>query len=210
MDEAYRRRWVLPVWDEVTDHYVNVVFTDGFYGEHPHANVSIKIAPVQFHPLPINLSTDAYSSDFDALDAITGSFDMSDVDYSLIFDESYKRTSMTVAGKTFFQYTPVTMRKEEADIVPISRIEFRKPNTDSGGEIHNIIRSSMGTPDFHITGAIYLFSTVYVMTFNHFFVGTAEAVGILTGSEEAGFWIRPASSHYNYPNIDIIIKPEEP
>jgi hypothetical protein len=193
-------------WDGKV-HYVNIVMEE-YYGVRAHASAVIEVPPVQFHPMPKDVTLYAYNSTGNNFGRIEGTFDMAGVDRSLLYDTNMGHSEKTVDGKTFTYYYP-TINTTESSInnAKSFTLLFRRTSGGSTDETSNATATTLGTPNYAWGGGslpIYVGSDVYLMASGRFFVspGNATPVGVLAGDVVSGFRIDP-EENFVFPSIPV-------
>jgi len=199
------------LWDG-NDQYYNVVM-ESYYGEKPHANIVIKMPPVQIVPLVKNVKVSGYAKvgseefvtkmegTFDTYDDVLG---LTKLNYSLFFNN----TLSAVNKVSYTLYEPVVVAKATVDNTASFRITFTKPGTTSEGSISNTQLARIGTPNFVIDGAIYINSSIRLSCSNNYFRGPDQIIGYLRGNPTDGFYIESANAtNFPFSNIPITYIP---
>uniref|UniRef100_S0DG36 Uncharacterized protein n=2 Tax=termite gut metagenome TaxID=433724 RepID=S0DG36_9ZZZZ len=188
--------------------YVNIVM-ESYYGESPHANAVIDVAPVQFHPLPV-ISTPAYTAAGDGLDGIKGTFDLSGVDDAYLYDTNLASMAKTTVGGTAFTYYYPVVTTPKATIYNVKSFSIIFKKSVTGGEsVFTTTSVTLGSPGYSLGNTILAGSYVYLKPSGRFFVGpgTKEPIGVVKGNATDGFHIEAIGPKFVFPDIDITLEP---
>jgi hypothetical protein len=212
MKEQYQRDHY-NLWDGL-NHYFTMVL-DSYYGETPHALAVIKVAPVQFHPLPKDIEMKTFDKNLGTHGALlwtAGTFDISSssIDNTLFFAATYTNTfRVTGGGVPYTYYEPNTTTSYSG--VNVFGLRFEAP----GAEEENDPRTDITTPGYTMNHNVYILSNVMLRTSTRLFIGPGEAMSIGTFKANKDkddipppnvFTIEP-NSNYEFPTITIIYTP---
>ncbi len=135
------------LWDG-NDHYFNLAL-NSYYGEKPHANAVIKMAPIQCIPLIKNVKAYNYNASLNIFSRIEGEFDIADtnIDYNLFFKSSYNKESKNISGKTFDYYSPIVEDIDNMKISPEFEIQF---NLSENKANNSLSKGAINVPTFRV------------------------------------------------------------
>lgn len=190
----------LRLWDE-KDHYMALVL-DSYYGESPNAGVVIKMAPIQLMPLIKNVQAGTYTVSNSTFASIEGVFDTSDIDYTLLFDNSY--SSVNKSGYVY--YEPIITTKSAADTKLVFSITFAKTVSNVSWTVTNSTKSSIINPAWSIPIDVYNGASVTIGSNITGMFYTPSAIGTIIGSGTTFTIQGTNNSNYIVPNIPITLK----
>lgn len=179
------------LWDG-NPNYVNIVLNN-YYGETVHANSVIKLAPVQFVPLVKNLQ--AYSVESSGAFAnFTGEFDMTAVDPSLFFEQTFlQETKNTGTANEYILYEPEVMSTGFEDIDNFRiKMSYRPVSGNAVDASNQYNLGTVNNPTFnlvivHSESRIELHSHSQLFRSAHTTVGTIAPDGV-------NYLVKPSSA----------------
>jgi hypothetical protein len=206
MDETYQRD-NYNLWDE-QNHWFTMVVED-YYGEDAYADAVIKVAPVQFHPLPKgtvmknyrSLEADGGGTD-GSLTWTSGTYDMTPVNTAYLFATNYAPSSIPATDFTLYEPQQAIPNNQSTPF----RLAFRSP---SGTSTQEAPRTSYGIPAYTLATdqVVYLHSGVMLRASSRLFVGPGnlEYIGTLepTDASKTAFCIKPITAKYRFAPIPI-------
>jgi hypothetical protein len=184
---------------------------ENYYGENAYADAVIKVAPVQFHPLPTGTAMKNYRSLAEdgggtdgSLTWTGGSYDTAPVDPAYFFAANYVQTPKT--GFTLYEPLPEAPNNRSDPF----RLAFRAP---LGLSMQESPRSTYLVPNYTLQTdqVVYLQSHVMLRATSRLFVGPGEDefIGTLESTDDTktAFRIVPYNTSYTFAPIGITYTP---